>query len=55
MKVRYQVFKSQYRSWDDLFKEASDFASKIGPERLINISHACDHHMGTVTVWYWGK
>ena len=43
------------KTWTSLFQDAADFATTVGPERLISISHS--HHMpeGIVTVWYWGK
>jgi hypothetical protein len=53
MQVRFEVFKGMTRSWDRLFREASEFATNIGPDRLISISHSCDHSDGVVTVWYW--
>jgi len=28
-------------SWDAIFSQAANFATKIGPERLIGICHAC--------------
>jgi hypothetical protein len=40
-------------TWDTLFEEASDFATGIGRERLISISHSEDHSDGVVVVWYW--
>lgn len=52
-KVKFRIFKSSIRTWDDLFSEAAAFAESFGPERLINISHSCDHSTATVTVWYW--
>ena len=55
MKVHFEVFKSSYRRWEELYRDAADFATKIGHQRLVNISHACDHSEATVTVWYWDK
>ena len=55
MKVRFEIFRSSTKSWQSLFEEAAQFASKIGQQRVINISHSCDHSTGVVTVWYWGK
>ena len=55
MMVHFRVFKSSFRRWDELFSDAADFASRLGEQRLINISHACDHGEATVTVWYWDK
>ena len=55
MRVNYEVFRSSVKSWESLFREASEYAAKIGEQRLINISHCCDHSDSVVTVWYWGK
>lgn len=40
-------------SWDQLFQEAAEFASEIGPDRLINISHSADAGDGVIAIWYW--
>jgi len=61
MRVQFRVFEGPARHswcgtsmWTDLFKQAAKFASAIGPERLINISHAfAEPNNGNVTVWYW--
>lgn len=56
MRVHYEVFRSSYESWQDLFRKASKFATEtVGEQRLINISHSCDQNNAVVTVWYWGK
>jgi hypothetical protein len=52
--VKSKFFKS-LKAWDDLFAEASEFASKVGRERLINISHSHTGFEGVVAVWYWGE
>lgn len=51
--VRYQIFRGTLTSWDVLFSEAAAFATQVGRENLIGISHS-DHGNGVVTVWYWG-
>ena len=51
--VKFRMFRGVFSSWDQLFKEASDFASSIGQERVISISHSADHSDGVVVVWYW--
>ncbi|MGB1130183.1 MAG: hypothetical protein ACPG4K_09030 [Haloferula sp.] len=53
MRVQYKHFRGVLKSWDTLFEEASGFASSVGPDRLISISHSADHSDGLVTVWYW--
>jgi hypothetical protein len=40
-------------TWDQLFTDAAAFATSVGPEHLITISHSADHSDGVVTVWYW--
>lgn len=52
--VKFEAFEGLWASWDTLFGRAAAFASKVGAERLINISHSADHSRGLITVWYWG-
>lgn len=47
------MFRGTFASWDSLFRKAASFASRVGPDRVINISHSCTHSDGVVTVWYW--
>ena len=51
--VAFRCFKSAWDTWNALFQEAADFATRIGPERLISISHSEDNNEGVVVVWYW--
>jgi len=55
MKVEFKKFRGVLTSWERLFQEACDFASLVGKERLISISHSEDHGDGIVTVWYWSN
>ncbi len=55
MKVKFESFRGLFASWETLFTQASEFASKIGKERVINISHSDNHSKGVVTVWYWSE
>jgi hypothetical protein len=55
MKVKFEVFRSPYSSWQTLFQKAADFATSIGKENLIGISHSSDQIDGVVTVWYWSE
>lgn len=55
MQVRYKFFKSAFKSWDAMHEEVAEFATKIGKERLISISHSEDHNEGVITVWYWSE
>jgi hypothetical protein len=51
--VKFKAFRGLFSSWDTLFSDASEFASTLGSERLISISHSADHSDGVVVVWYW--
>lgn len=61
MRVTFKHFVSSTDSWDKMFTNAAEFATTIGRDRLIGISHS--HGGGTeflgtggvgvVTVWYW--
>jgi hypothetical protein len=57
MRVRFKYFRGTYTSWEELFGDAAAFASRIGPDRLINISQSSAGSTtlaeGVVTVWYW--
>lgn len=50
MSVHYKLFRGTLASWDKLFQQASDFATKLGKEKLINISHSADGGDGVVLV-----
>jgi len=49
--VRYKHFAGP-GPWDSLFEKAAEFATRIGPDRVINISHSEDMSVGVVAVWY---
>jgi hypothetical protein len=53
--VVFKTFRGTFKTWDQLFAEAAAFATTIGKERLITISHSADHSEGVITVWYWGR
>lgn len=55
MYTHYRMFKSSVKTWQTMFNEASDFASTIGEQRVISISHSCDNGSAVVVVWYWDK
>jgi hypothetical protein len=52
-KMAFKVFKSSWSSWDELFSQAAQLATQVGPERVISISHSADQNQGVVTVWFW--
>ena len=51
--VRFEMFRGVMATWPDLFQQAADFASTLGPDRLITISHSEDKEDGVIAVWYW--
>jgi len=55
MRVAYRMFRSSRSSWEQLFQQAADFATELGPDWLIGISHSHDGPDGIVTVWFWAK
>lgn len=52
-RLSYRVFRGTWASWEELFKQAADFANELGPERVVSISHSEDKDDGVVAVWYW--
>jgi hypothetical protein len=52
-KMDFRIFRGTIASWDELFSDAAEFATELGPERVLSVSHSADHHDGVVTVWYW--
>jgi hypothetical protein len=54
-RVEFKMFRGLMISWENLLREAADFASALAPEQLISISHSADHSDGIVTVWYWSS
>ena len=61
MTVHHRIFESARKSWEDLCREASEFASSVGRENLINISLGASGGnetfgfggKGVIVVWYW--
>jgi hypothetical protein len=51
--AHFKMFRSSLTTWESLFAEAAEFASQLGPERLISVSHSSDNGEGVVAVWYW--
>jgi hypothetical protein len=52
-RVEYRMFRGTFETWEKLFELAASFATEIGRERLIGISHSEDDDDGVVSVWYW--
>ena len=53
MKLKFQKFSAYIKSWEQVFQEAADFATSVGRENVVSISHSEDHNEAIVTVWYW--
>ena len=53
--VRFEEFRGLFSSWPALFQQAAEFASRLGRDRLITISHSEDKDDGVVAVWYWSR
>jgi len=53
MRVRFKTFESQFATRQKILQMAADFATQLGPERLINITHSEDRDDEVVTIWYW--
>jgi hypothetical protein len=54
MRVAYRFFKAgSFTTWDAMFTEVAEFASRIGRDDLISISQSEDEGKAVVTVWYW--
>jgi len=51
--LRFEVFRGTFASWQALFADAAAFASRIGRDRVMSISHSEDQNEGVVAVWYW--
>ena len=53
--VTFKMFRGTIATWEQLFSEAAMFATTVGRERLISISHSEDQQDGVVAVWYWAE
>jgi hypothetical protein len=52
-RVAFKAFDSKMASREKLFRAAVEYATQIGRERLITMSHSEDHDQIVVTIWYW--
>jgi hypothetical protein len=52
-RLTFRSYRGTMATWEELFSAAARFASDLGPDRLLNISHSVDDDDGVVTVWYW--
>ena len=53
MQVKFQLFKSMIKSWEELCGEAAAFASEKGRDHVINLSVSEDNNEGVIVVWFW--
>ena len=49
----FEVFRGALTTWESLFRSAAEFATALGRDRVISISHSEDANEGVVTVWFW--
>lgn len=56
MIVKHRTFRGDFSSWESLCvgKEACEFATRIGRDRVVSISHSNYGGEVLVVVWYWG-
>ena len=52
-RLTFRIFRGTFASWEELFSEAAEFATGLGRNNVLNISHSVDRSDGVVTVWYW--
>jgi len=61
VRVQCKMFSSSTQSWARLIEEATEFATNIGRDRLINVSVSTSGGtdlfgvggQGAIFVWYW--
>ena len=54
MRAAFRSFESYEETWETLFRRAAEFASQLGPERVISISHSESiRSKGIVVVGFW--
>jgi hypothetical protein len=54
-RLKFEIFRSPFSSWETLFERAAAFATSVGRDRVVSISHSSDDVDGVVTVWYWDE
>jgi hypothetical protein len=53
-RLAYKYFRGgTLTTWDELFGNAAKFATEVGSEYVVGISHSADQGDAVVTVWYW--
>ena len=52
--MRFEVFRAtSFTTWEALFQSVADFATDLGRDRVVTISHSEDRGSAVVTVWFW--
>ena len=49
----FKMFRSSLSPWETIFQQAADFATQVGRDRILSISHSEANGEAVVTVWYW--
>lgn len=52
-RVDFEIFRSSWDSWAELFEKAGTFAALLAQDELIGFSHSAEASDGVVAVWYW--
>ena len=53
--LKFRRFSALIKSWETVLQEAAEFASSVGRDKIVSISHSEDHSRSIVVVWYWDK
>ena len=53
--MKFRKFTAYIKSWETVFQEAADFASSVGREQVVSVSHSEDHNEAIITVWFWDE
>lgn len=51
--LSFREFRGVLKAWATLFQQAAEFATELGPDRVVSISHSSDDFAGVVVVWFW--
>jgi hypothetical protein len=52
VKAQFKIIRGTFKSWDELFDEASTFGTSIGHRRVLTVGHSEANKTGVVTIWY---
>ena len=53
LRVAFKAFDSKMASRDKLFRAATEFATQIGRDNLITLTHSEDRDNIVISIWYW--